>query len=108
MPSNTRPSLNNFNLHPIVHSFAFPTPLPHALLTANKGNPRHQIPSQAQKQWFRAINLRLAEDQIIATKIKRDKHHLDLVKATWKSALTEHGIPLNNLNWPFSCEVFSG
>jgi len=62
--------------------------------------------NEIRKQWFHTINLRLTEDQIIATKIKRDTHHLNLVKATWKPALSAHGIPPNN--WPFSREVFSG
>jgi len=62
--------------------------------------------NEIQKRWFHAINQRLTEDQIIATKVKRDTHHLKLVKATWKPALTAHGTPPNN--WPFSREVFSG
>ena len=61
---------------------------------------------EIRKRWFGAINARLAEDRIIATKIKRDATHLNLIKATWKPALTAHGTPPNT--WPFSSEVFSG
>ena len=66
---------------------------------------RHSI-SEIRNRWFHTINLRLTEDRIIATIVKRDKHHLDLIKATWKPALTVHGRSPNN--WPFSSEVFSG
>ena len=63
-------------------------------------------PSDVRKRWFNVINTRLTEDRIIATKVKRDKCYLNLVKATWKPALTAHGTSPNN--WPFSSEVFSG
>ena len=59
---------------------------------------------EVRKRWLCAINSRLTEDRIIATKIKRDERYLNLAKATWKPALTAHGRSPNN--WPFSGEVF--
>ena len=50
--------------------------------------------------------MRLTEDYIITTKVKRNKIYTNLVKATWKPALRAYGRSLNN--WPLTGEVFSG
>ena len=48
--------------------------------------------SEIQSRWFRAINTRLTEEQIIGTKVKRDKPFIDLVQTTGKPALAANGI----------------
>lgn len=38
--------------------------------------------TEVQKCWFSTIKIRLAEDQIVATKIQHNATHINLVKAT--------------------------
>ena len=61
---------------------------------------------ETKKRWLNAINTRLTQERIVATKVKRNQTFTDLVKATWKPALTANGRHPNN--WPFTSEVFSG
>jgi hypothetical protein len=62
--------------------------------------------NEIQNRWLRAINARLTDDRVIATKVKRDKSFPTLAKATWKPALAVNGKTPNN--WPHTSEVFSG
>ena len=73
---------------------------------------REQIQDEMQtvlnikKGWLRAINNRLIEDKIMATKIKKDDpKHTNLIKETWKDVLKAQG--LQHDNWLLT-EVFSG
>ncbi|KAF8257150.1 hypothetical protein EI94DRAFT_1633661, partial [Lactarius quietus] len=45
--------------------------------------------SEAKARWFKAINRRLMEDKIIATKIKHDDQYTKLIVATWEDPLTK-------------------
>ena len=42
---------------------------------------------EIKKKWTQAINRRLTEDKIIATKVKRDIAHIRKVKNTWEAVL---------------------
>ena len=43
--------------------------------------------SEVFHRWLHAINTRLTNDRLIATKIKRDKKSIQTVKGTWEHAL---------------------
>ena len=47
---------------------------------------------ETKARWLRAINDRLTCDRIIATKIKRDTKHTNLVKHTWGPVLQQHQV----------------
>ena len=65
-----------------------------------------QIAPNIKKGWLRAINDRLIEDKIIATKIKKDNpKQTNLIRETWKDTLKAQG--LQHDNWSLT-EVFSG
>ena len=51
---------------------------------------------EAEARWYKAINRRLTEDKITATKIKRQKHYTELVKATWENLLKKNSDPPHN------------
>jgi hypothetical protein len=61
---------------------------------------------EIQTRWFRAINARLTEDKIIATRIKRDERSLQRVKETWEPTLQRPAdLPYN---WVHIREVLVG
>ena len=64
---------------------------------------REQIHDEMQtvpnikKGWLRAINDRLIEDKIIATKIKKDDpKQTNLIRETWKETLKAQGLQHDN------------
>jgi hypothetical protein len=63
-------------------------------------------PSEISNRWYRAINTRLTDDKITATKIKRDKASVQMVKNTWEHVLRKHSdLPED---WITSREVLVG
>ncbi|KAH9961306.1 hypothetical protein BC827DRAFT_1203751 [Russula dissimulans] len=70
--------------------------------TQEKRNPIEEI----RARWLKAINARLTNDKITATKVKRDKNFSRLAENTWEQVLRKEGdIPEN---WLFHCEVLVG
>jgi hypothetical protein len=63
--------------------------------------------AEITKRWYRAINNRLAEDKIIATKIKRGKLTTRLVTGTWKKLIQKTRGTLPD-NWLYRREVLVG
>jgi hypothetical protein len=53
-------------------------------------NDRSHTAAEIQSCWIRAINIRLTDDKVIATKIKQDKISIDLVKQTWEKVLQKN------------------
>jgi ribonuclease HI len=53
--------------------------------------PRTHSETEIEKRWLRAINKRLIDDKITATKIKRGISHINLVKRTWEAVLRKDG-----------------
>jgi ribonuclease HI len=47
--------------------------------------------NEIRSRWYKAINNRLTEDQVIATKIKRTKGFTELVVNTWEHVLKRYG-----------------
>ena len=69
-------------------------------------NERSHTPGEIQSRWLRAINSRLINDKIVATKIHHGKTSLKLVKSTWAKALQkECPIPQD---WVHHREVLVG
>ena len=66
--------------------------------------------NEIRGRWFRAINTRLMEDKITATRIKRDQTFTKRVKSTWEPILLFHAdlpnVPPNN--WLTNSEVLVG
>ncbi len=61
---------------------------------------------EARARWLRQINIRLTDDKIIATKVKRDKASTRLVKDTWEQLLAKDTeLPSD---WLYSREVLVG
>ncbi|KAF8488654.1 hypothetical protein F5888DRAFT_1949058, partial [Russula emetica] len=61
---------------------------------------------EIRTRWFKAINARLTEDKITATRVKRNEQTLQRVKETWELALKRSAdIPHN---WIFIREVLVG
>ncbi len=61
---------------------------------------------EARARWLRQINIRLTDDKIIATKVKRDKASTRLVKDTWEQLLAKDTeLPTS---WLYSHEVLVG
>jgi hypothetical protein len=54
-------------------------------------NERSHTPTEIKSRWLRAINSRLIDDKIIATKIHHRKTSLKLVKSTWTKVLQKDG-----------------
>jgi hypothetical protein len=50
-------------------------------------NDRSHTVTEIRSRWIKAINTRLTEDKVIATKIKRDKTSIRLVRQTWEDIL---------------------
>jgi hypothetical protein len=61
---------------------------------------------EIQTRWLRAINARLINDKITATKIKRESKYQHLVKTTWEPLLRQQGVPPEN--WLNDREVLVG
>ena len=61
---------------------------------------------EIQARWLKAINQRLMKDKITATKIKRDKTFIKLIKSTWENLLTKHLDPPTD--WIQNSEVLVG
>ena len=53
--------------------------------------PRTHSETEIEKRWLRAINKRLIDDKITATKIKHGISHINLVKRTWEAVLRKDG-----------------
>ncbi len=71
------------------------------------GNPDHaHNDREIRMHWLRAINTRLTEDKIIATKIKCDDQTIRLVKATWEPILNQFMDTPND--WIHNREVLVG
>ncbi|KAF8261866.1 hypothetical protein EI94DRAFT_1460021, partial [Lactarius quietus] len=65
----------------------------------------HSI-EEIKAHWLKAINSRLTDDKIIATKIRRGKVNQKLVESTWQKALQRYStIPRN---WIYNREVLVG
>ena len=63
-------------------------------------------PSEIRARWLSAINRRLTEDKIIATKIMRNNRSLQRVTNTWETLLKKEGnLPIN---WIDNSEVLVG
>ncbi|KAF8502659.1 hypothetical protein F5888DRAFT_1918419, partial [Russula emetica] len=61
---------------------------------------------EIRTRWFKAINARLTEDKITATRVKRNEQTLQRVKETWELALKRSAdIPHS---WIFIREVLVG
>ena len=67
---------------------------------------RTHTAQETEVRWYKAINRRLTEDKITATKIKRRKHYTNLIKATWKNLLKKHSDLPDN--WIKNSEVLVG
>ncbi|KAN0134431.1 hypothetical protein V8E53_007577, partial [Lactarius tabidus] len=67
---------------------------------------RTHTTQEIEARWLKAINRRLTEDKIVATKIKQDKHYTKLIKATWSYPLTKYSDP--PYNWIQNSEVLVG
>ena len=71
------------------------------------GNPDHRHNErEIRTRWLRAINLRLTEDKIITTRIKRDKQTKQLVRGTWEPVLRK-SLAIPN-DWLYHREVLVG
>ena len=46
---------------------------------------------EIKKRWTVAINRRLTDDKIVASKIKRDRVHVQMAKNTWERVLRKEG-----------------
>jgi hypothetical protein len=69
-------------------------------------NERSHTPSEIKSRWLRAINSRLIDDKIIATKIRRGRTPLKIVESTWTKVLQKCGpIPQD---WIHNREVLVG
>jgi hypothetical protein len=62
--------------------------------------------SEISNRWHRAINKRLTDDKIIATKIKRNKTTMKRVIDTWEEVLKIEGEPPTQ--WVYNGEVLVG
>ena len=63
-------------------------------------------PYETEARWLKAINRRLTEDKIVATKIKREKQYSKLIQDTWNHLLTRDSDPPHN--WIQNREVLVG
>ncbi len=68
--------------------------------------PRFHTEEEINARWLRAINTRLTDDRIIATKIRRDERTLRLVRETWK--LISQQSLANPDDWLYNREVLVG
>jgi hypothetical protein len=62
--------------------------------------------NEIKTRWYKAINTRLTNDRITATKIKRNKKFTRTVSHTWDLILRQHGEP--PYNWLYNREVLVG
>lgn len=69
-------------------------------------NERSHTVDEIKSRWLKAINARLTDDKIIATKIQRGRTSTELVKSTWTKVLQKHAsIPRD---WIYIREVLVG
>jgi hypothetical protein len=71
---------------------------------------RPHTENEIQSRWFRAINARLIEDKITATRIKREQTYTKQVINTWETILSFNADLPNNEpnNWLTNSEVLVG
>ncbi|KAF8258324.1 hypothetical protein EI94DRAFT_1530300, partial [Lactarius quietus] len=69
-------------------------------------NEKSHSTEEVKAQWLKAINSRLTDDKIIATKVKRGKIKCKLVESTWHKVLQKHSITPRN--WIYNREVLVG
>jgi len=76
---------------------------------------RPHTENEIQMRWFRAINTRLIEDKITATRIKREQTYTKWVRSTWEPILSFNAdLPNNGQNnwltnsWLTNSEVLVG
>ncbi len=62
--------------------------------------------SEIQARWFRAINTRLTDDKVIATRVKQDQTFTKRVTSTWEPILSVTADLPNN--WLSNREVLVG
>ena len=67
---------------------------------------RSHVTEEIKARWHKAVNARLTDDKIMATKVKRGKTSIKLVQSTWEKALQKSSpIPRN---WIYIREVLVG
>ena len=69
-------------------------------------NEQSHTSREIKSRWLKAINARLTDDKIIATKIKRGKTSIKLVKSTWTKVLQKDS-PIPH-DWIHQREVLVG
>lgn len=69
-------------------------------------NERSHVTEEIGSRWLKAINARLTDDKIIATKVQRGKTSINLVKSTWAKALQKNSVIPHN--WIYIREVLVG
>ena len=69
-------------------------------------NEQSHTPNEVESRWLKAINARLTEDKIQATKIKRAKTSVKLVRYTWETTLRKR-TPIPR-DWVYIREVLVG
>ena len=69
-------------------------------------NKKKHSKREIKAQWIKAINNRITTDRIIATKVKREENHINMIDQSWKRALEKAGVP--HRDWIQKHEVFSG
>ena len=67
---------------------------------------RSHTPEETEARWYKAINRRLTDDKITATRIKRDPLFTQLVEATWECVLRKISDPPDM--WISNREVLVG
>ena len=67
---------------------------------------KRHLRREIESRWQLAINARLMDDKITATKIKQDKTFTNLIKATWEPLL--HSLEEIPENWIDDSEVLVG
>ena len=68
--------------------------------------PRTHTVNEIEARWFGAINTRLTQDKLMATRIKRNEQSIRLVKETWEPALKQ-SLDIPN-DWIYNREVLVG
>src|SRR5258708_4058734 len=68
--------------------------------------PHTHTVNKIEARWFGAINTQLTQDKLMATRIKRNKQSIHLVKETWEPALKQ-SLDIPN-DWIHNHEVLVG
>jgi hypothetical protein len=69
---------------------------------------RQHPPTEIRARWLQAINARLTEDKITATRIKRNKSFTSLITSTWEPLLSKDSDLPIPANWLTNREVLVG